>query len=51
MLAALVLAAVVGILTNNAVMSGAFLVLPFATIISNLFKPVRSSKKKEKGKE
>lgn len=48
MLVALVLAAAVGIITNNAVMSGAFLVLPFATIISNLFRPVRSSKKNEK---
>lgn len=46
MIIALVLAAVVGMVTGNAVMSGAFLVLPFATIIGNLFKPVRSGKKK-----
>ena len=45
MLSALVLAAVVGIVTGDAVMSGAFLILPFATIIGNLFKPIRTSKK------
>lgn len=48
MVLALVLAAVVGVATGNAVMSGAFLMLPFATIIGNLFKPVASTRKSEK---
>lgn len=51
MILALLLAAIVGIVTGNAVMSGAFLVLPFATIIGNLFKPVASAKKSEKEKD
>ncbi len=51
MILALLLAAIVGIVTSNAVMSGAFLVLPFATIIGNLFKPVASTRKSEKEKD
>lgn len=45
MLSAILAAAVCGIATGNAVMSGAFLVLPFATIIGNLFKPVNSRRR------
>jgi len=41
MLAAIAGATATGIATGNAVISGAFLVLPFATIIMNLFKPAR----------
>lgn len=51
MILALLLAAIVGVSTGNAVMSGAFLLLPFATIISNLFKPVASTRKNEKEKD
>lgn len=38
---------VVGIMTGDAKMSGAFLVLPFATIICQLFRPVLSGRGKQ----
>lgn len=48
-LASIAASVVVGIMTRNATMSGAFLVLPFTTIIGQLFRPVLSGRgKREK---
>ena len=47
-LASITASAVAGIMTGNAVMSGAFLVLPFTTIIGQLFRPVLSGRGKQK---
>lgn len=35
-------------MTGNAAMSGAFLILPFTTIIGQLFRPVLSGRGKQK---
>lgn len=40
--ASIVAALIVGLCTQDYLAAGAFLVLPFATIIGNLFRPVRS---------
>ena len=56
MLFSIIAALIAGIITQNAIISGAFLVLPFATIIGQLFKPVHrksdheSQKKKDEDK-
>lgn len=46
-LASIAASVVVGIMTGNATMSGAFLVLPFTTIIGQLFRPVLSGRGKQ----
>ena len=47
-LASITASAVAGIMTGNAAMSGAFLILPFTTIIGQLFRPVLSGRGKQK---
>lgn len=50
-LASIAASVAVGIKTGNAVMSGAFLVLPFTTIIGQLFRPVLSGRGKQEKRE
>lgn len=50
-LASIMASAAVGIMTGNAAMSGAFLVLPFTTIIGQLFRPVLSGRGKREKRE
>ena len=47
-LASITASAVAGIMTGNAAMSGAFLILPFTTIIGQLVRPVLSGRGKQK---